>query len=70
MRVDFLIDESSDEYFFCETSSYPFCARERMYPPNVDEYLFDFWKNCFPFNINTIEEIIDKTKTYVKNEKC
>ena len=30
MRIDFLIDEKTDEYFFCETSSYPKCAGDEF----------------------------------------
>lgn len=71
MRIDFLIDENTNKYYFCETSSYPLCANKYSYLSlKIDKYLFKYWNNCFPYNKYSIEEIYNKTKNYKKKELC
>lgn len=71
MRIDFLIDEFSGEYYFCEVSSYPLCANKYTYPSlTFDKYLYKYWENNFPYNKYTIEEIKKITKHYTKKESC
>lgn len=68
MRIDFLIDEDTKEYFFCETSSYPKCAKNE--DPIIDTLLAEYWKTSFPFKNNDINEIFDKSLKWTKKEKC
>lgn len=68
MRIDFLIDEDTEEYFFCETSSYPKCAGNEN--PKIDKILVEYWKSAFPFKNNDINEVFDKSLKWNKKEKC
>lgn len=71
MRIDFLIDEFTGEYYFCEVSSYPLCANDKYYPSlKILEYLKKFWQNNFPYNKYTVKEIKEITKHYTKKESC
>ena len=71
MRIDFLIDEFTGDYYFCEVSSYPLCANKFFYPSlKIDKYLYNFWENNFPYNKYTVKEIQEKTKNYNKKESC
>lgn len=71
MRIDFLIDEYTGKYYFCENSSFPLCGKTEYYPsPKIDIFLYDYWKNSFPFNKLSMKQIYNKTKNYKKKELC
>ena len=71
MRIDFLIDEFTGDYYFCEVSSYPLCANKFFYPTlKIDKYLYNFWENNFPYNKYSVKEVQEKTKNYNKKELC
>lgn len=77
LRIDYLLDKNHNDYYFCETSSYPLCALEapnpeasKFHPQDINKLLYKYWFNCFPFNKYTVEEVEKKTKHYNKKEPC
>ena len=71
MRIDFLIEDGSEQYYFCETSSYPVCASDKMWPTNeINKSLYKYWLNCFPFNKNNLENIYNESVQWTKKEDC
>jgi hypothetical protein len=68
MRIDFLIDQNTGDYYFCETSTYPWCGRSLGL--NVDNRLKNYWKYCFPFNKGNLNDIYNDSLKWNKKEKC
>jgi hypothetical protein len=74
MRIDFLIDDKTNNFYFCETSSYPFCGSPKAFPnEEINKMLYKYWKYCFPFNnnlFNGIDNAIKKSIKWTKKESC